>query len=71
MTITPVFLHMELAEERARRVSAERAVMAINEREDEKAKKLARAHDLGWIQPEMNRVKTAYPHTTNDFVDDE
>ena len=45
--------------------------MAINEHDEHKARQLARAHDLGWIQPEHERVKTAYPHATNDFVDDE
>ena len=71
MSITPVFLHMQLAEERARRVSAERAVMAINDHDEHKARQLARAHDLGWIQPEHERVKNAYSHATNDFCDDE
>ena len=71
MSISPVFLHMELAQERARRVSAERAVMAINEHDEHKARQLARAHDLGWIEPEREQVTAAYPHETSDFCDDE
>ncbi len=71
MTITPVSLHMELAEERARRVSAERAIVAINEHNEERAKELARAHDIGWIRPEVERITARYPHTNNDFCDDE
>lgn len=71
MSISPVFLHMELAQERARRVSAERAVMAINEHDEHKARQLARAHDLGWIEPEREQITVRYPHETNDFCDDE
>ena len=71
MTITPAFLHIELAEERARRVSAERAVRAINEHDEFRARQLARAHELGWIRPEDEQIKSAYPHENNDFTDDE
>lgn len=71
MTITPVSLHLELAEERARRVSAERAITAINEHNEDKARQLARAHELGWIEPEREQIQTRYPHETNDFCDDE
>lgn len=71
MTITPAFLHIELAEERARRVSAERAVRAINEHDEFRARQLARAHELGWIRPDEERIQAAYPHETNDFTDDE
>lgn len=70
MTPTPEFLHYELALERARRVSAERVVLAeLNY--SERTKELARAHDLGWMEPEREQLQARYPHATNDFVDDE
>ena len=71
MTITPVSLHMELATERARRISAERAVLAVNEHDEHRARQLARAHDLGWMEPEREQITARYPHTNNDFCDDE
>jgi hypothetical protein len=71
MTITPVSLHMELANERARRISAERAVLAVNEHDEHRARQLARAHDLGWMEPEREQIQARYPHETNDFCDDE
>jgi hypothetical protein len=71
MNITRGFLMMELAQERARRVSAERAVMAINEHDDQRARQMARAHDLGWMEPEREQVTASYPHETSDFCDDE
>lgn len=68
MMPTAEFLHYELALERARRVSAERVVLAeLNY--SGRTKKLARAHELGWIQPERDEIRR--PHETNDFVEDE
>ena len=71
MNITRGFLMMELAQERARRVSAERAVVAVNEHDEHKARQLARAHNLGWMEPEREQITVRYPHTNNDFCDDE
>lgn len=68
MMPTPEFLHYELAIERARRVSAERVVLAELNYSD-RTKELARAHELGWIQPERDEIRR--PHETNDFTDDE
>lgn len=68
MNPTPEFLHYELALERARRVSAERVVLAELLHSD-RTKELARAHELGWIQPERDEMRR--PHETKDFVDDE
>lgn len=68
MMPTPEFLHYELAIERARRVSAERVVLAELMYSD-RTKELARAHELGWIQPERDEIRR--PHETNDFTDDE
>ena len=68
MTPTPEFLHYELAIERARRVSAERTVLAILNHSD-RTRELARAHELGWIEPERDEYRR--PHETNDFADDE
>jgi len=65
---TAEFLHYELAIERARRVSAERVVLAELMYSD-RTKELARAHELGWIQPERDEIRR--PHETNDFTDDE
>ena len=70
MTPTPEFLHYELALERARRVSAERVVLAELQHSD-RTKELARAHEVGWIEPERDQIQARYPHTNNDFVDDE
>jgi len=68
MMPTAEFLHYELALERARRVSAERVVLAeLNY--SGRTKELARAHELGWIQPERDEIRR--PHETNDFVEDE
>ena len=70
MTPTPEFLHYELAVERARRVSAERVVIAeLNH--SERTRELARAHEMGWIEPEREELRAIRPHETNDFVDDE
>jgi hypothetical protein len=70
MTPTPEFLHYELAVERARRVSAERVVIAeLNH--SERTRELARAHEMGWIEPEREGLRAIRPHETNDFVDDE
>jgi hypothetical protein len=70
MTPTFEFLHYELALERARRVSAERVVLAeLNH--SESTLSLARAHDLGWMEPEREQIQARYPHENNDFVDDE
>lgn len=68
MTPTPEFLHYELALERARRVSAERVVMAELMHSD-RTRELARAHELGWIEPERDEIRR--PHENNDFTDDE
>jgi len=68
MMPTAEFLHYELAIERARRVSAERVVLAELMYSD-RTKELARAHELGWIQPERDEIRR--PHETNDFVEDE
>ena len=68
MMPTAEFLHYELALERARRVSAERVVLAELNYSD-RTKELARAHELGWIQPERDEIRR--PHETNDFVEDE
>jgi hypothetical protein len=68
MMPTPEFLHYELALERARRVSAERVVMAELMHSD-RTKELARAHEMGWIEPERDQFRQA--HTNNDFTDDE
>ena len=70
MTPTPEFLHYELALERARRVSAERVVLAELQHSD-RTKELARAHEVGWIEPEREQVQARFAHTNNDFVDDE
>ena len=70
MTPTPEFLHYELALEKARRVSAERVVLAELNHSD-RTLSLARAHDLGWMEPEREQIQARYPHATNDFVDDE
>lgn len=68
MMPTPEFLHYELAIERARRVSAERAVLAVLSYSD-RSRELARAHELGWIEPERDEIRR--PHEINDFTDDE
>jgi len=68
MMPTPEFLHYELAIERARRVSAERAVLAVLNYSD-RSRELARAHELGWIEPERDEIRR--PHEINDFTDDE
>lgn len=68
MMPTPEFLHYELALERARRVSAERVVMAELMHSD-RTRELARAHELGWIEPERDEIRR--PHENNDFTDDE
>ena len=68
MMPTPEFLHYELATERARRVSAERTVLAVLMHSD-RTGELARAHELGWIEPERDEIRR--PHETNDFTDDE
>ena len=68
MMPTPEFLHYELATERARRVSAERTVLAVLMHSD-RTRELARAHELGWIEPERDEVRR--PHENNDFTDDE
>jgi hypothetical protein len=68
MMPTPEFLHYELAIERARRVSAERVVMAELMHSD-RTKELARAHEMGWIEPERDELRR--PHENNDFTDDE
>jgi len=68
MTPTPEFLHYELALERARRVSAERVVLAELLHSD-RTKELARAHEVGWMEPERDQFRQA--HETKDFVDDE
>jgi hypothetical protein len=70
MTPTPEFLHYELALERARRVSAERVVLAELQHSD-RTKELALAHELGWIEPEREQIQARFAHTNNDFVDDE
>jgi hypothetical protein len=70
MTPTPEFLHYELALERARRVSAERVVLAELQHSD-RTKELARAHEVGWIEPEREQIQARFAHTNNDFVDDE
>jgi len=70
MNPTPEFLHYELAVERARRVSAERVVIAeLNH--SERTRELARAHEMGWIEPELEELRAIRPHETNDFCDDE
>ena len=68
MMPTPEFLHYELAIERARRVSAERAVLAVLNHSD-RSRELARAHELGWIEQERDEYRR--PHEINDFADDE
>lgn len=68
MRPTAEFLHYELAVERARRVSAERVVLA-QFTNPEAARHLARAHEVGWMEPERDQFRQA--HETKDFVDDE
>jgi hypothetical protein len=51
-------------------VSAERVVLAELQHSD-RTKELARAHEVGWIEPERDQIQARYPHTNNDFVDDE
>jgi hypothetical protein len=49
-------------------VSAERAVLAVLNHSD-RSRELARAHELGWIEPERDEIRR--PHEINDFTDDE
>ena len=68
MRPTAEFLHYRLAVERARRVSAERVVLAQFTNPDA-ARDLARRHEVGWMEPERDQFRQA--HETKDFVDDE
>ncbi|NBR72226.1 MAG: hypothetical protein EBT75_09070 [Proteobacteria bacterium] len=71
MTDLTNFRLMENIEVLACRNSAERVVKALNRGEIEKAKVLARGHEMAWHLTDREFQDLKQPHTNNDFCDDE
>ena len=68
---TRAFLFMETATLRAENKALKDLKIAVQLGDLTEAQKLARQHDDAWVRADDSFSSTGYPHTTNDFCDDE
>ena len=68
---TRAFLFMETATLRAENKALKNLKIAVQLGDLTEAQKLARQHDDAWVRAEDSFLSTGYPHTTDDFCDDE
>lgn len=68
---TRAFLFMETATLRAENKALKNLKIAVQLGDLTEAQKLARQHDDAWVRADDSFSSTSYPHTTDDFCDDE
>ena len=68
---TRAFLFMETATLRAENKALKNLKIAVQLGDLTEAQKIARQHDDAWVRVEDTFTANGYPHTTDDFCDDE